>query len=86
MEKLWREKTGSNKPFNCEEVQLTLEDLDELERDIHNMHLPETAGFFFGCDSYEEYEEWHKENDLQFIEDAREQIAKGNEVYYSSWW
>ena len=89
MEELWDhngrpdEEVGE---FNCIELEITLEDLDQLEADINDKSLPETGGFFFGNDSYEEYEEYYKETDLQFIEDARRAIQEGKKVYYNSWW
>ena len=89
MEKLWREKTGSQEmEFNCVEVELTIEDLDSLEQAINDKTLPETCGFFFGDDSYEDYEGEHgyKATDMEFIENARKEINRGNKVFYSSWW
>ena len=44
------------------------------------------GGFFFGADSYEEYEEYYKETDLQFVEDAREALGEGKKIFYDSWW
>jgi hypothetical protein len=72
--------------FNCEPVELTLSDIEQLEAHIENKSLPETGGFFFGSDSYEEYEEYYKEDDLQFIEDALEALKEGKKIFYSSWW
>ena len=82
--------------FNCVPVELTLEDLDQLEADINEKVLPETGGFFFGDDSFEwtdddgnklpEGDYYYKETDLQFIEDARKAISKGKKVFYNSWW
>lgn len=74
--------------FNCEEVTITAEDLDLLEEDINNRNLPETDGFFYGDDSYEDYEGEHgyKSTDLEFIEKARKAIKDGYEVFYTSWW
>jgi hypothetical protein len=46
----------------------------------------ETGGFFFGDDSYEEYEEYYKKTDLDFIRDAYNAFAEGKKVYYNSWW
>lgn len=95
MEDLWEDKGRPNfssadsqamGDFNCVEVEITLSDLEELEAHVDNKSLPETGGFFFGNDSYEEYEERYKETDLDFIKDAREAIANGQKVYYSSWW
>jgi len=84
MENLYIEK-GGVKEFNVEEVQLTPQDLDKLEKAVKDKDLPETGGFFFGTDSYEDYEEYLRD-DLAFIEKAREAINDGDEVYYSSWW
>jgi hypothetical protein len=44
MENLWRSK-GGDREFNCERVELTEEDIDNLEKAINNMDLPETQGF-----------------------------------------
>jgi hypothetical protein len=86
MNDLW-EKQGNDGSFNCVNVVLTIEDIDALEEAINNKALPETQGFFFGNDSYEDYEEWgYKEQDEQFITRARELIAAGQEVYYTCWW
>jgi len=87
MEKLWKEeKGGGGKEFNCVEIELTLEDLKKLEKAIKSKKLPKTTGFFFGDDSYEDYEKNDKETDLKFIKDAKKEIKDGNKVYYSSWW
>ena len=82
--------------FNCVPVELTLEDLDQLESDINEKVLPETGGFFFGDDSFEWTDDdgnkpkkgdyYYKQTDLEFIEDARKAINEGKKVYYSSWW
>lgn len=81
MENLYREKGGTEE-FNCVEVEVTLEDLDELESAITGTALPETCGFFFGENS----DDYYKDKDLQFIEDARQYINDGYTVVYSSWW
>jgi len=85
MENLWVKKGGKGE-FNCVEVELTSKDLNELERIVEDKELPETTGFFFGSDSYGEYERYHKKTDLEFISKAKKEIKKGNKVYYSSWW
>ena len=63
-------------------VQLTWEDLERLEDDIKNNKLPDTSGFFFG----DYADEYYREEDLKFIEEALLAIRKGYDVYYSSWW
>lgn len=86
MENLWLEN-GNTGTFNCERVPLTIENVEALEKAISNKELPETQGFFFGSDSYEDYEEWgYKDQDMKFISAAREAIENGDEVFYSSWW
>ena len=91
MEALWEKKGrpnfekgagGSFGDFNCVPVELTLEDLGELETAVREGTLPETQGFFFGTDSCEEY----KKQDLEFIEAARQAISEGDVVVYDSWW
>ena len=44
MESLWHVK-GNDGEFNCEDLELTLDDLDNLEKTLDNEALPETAGF-----------------------------------------
>lgn len=89
MENLWESKgrplTDPDKfsgSFNCIPVELTLEDLGQLEHDIIHGGLPGTTGFFFGQDS----DEFYKEIDLKFVREAREEILGGNRVFYSSSW
>jgi len=68
--------------FNCQELELTLEDINELEEAVNSADLPDTGGFFFGGDSSELY----KEQDLEFCNDARKALADGYTVIYSSWY
>tara|TARA_R110001583_G_scaffold70887_1_gene200140 strand:- start:12963 stop:13352 length:390 start_codon:yes stop_codon:yes gene_type:complete len=95
MEQLWEDRgrpyEGSlddveDHSFNCIELEITLDDLEQLEVDINNKLLPETGGFFFGNDSYENYQQYHEEKDLNFIMEAREAITNGQKVYYDSSW
>jgi hypothetical protein len=94
MEGLWRSRFDKGEThndtlmshpegdFNCEEVELTEEDLFLLEADINSGGLPTTSGFFFG-DSDDGY---YKETDLKFIVDARRALSEGKRIFYSSWW
>lgn len=104
MEDLWEDKGRPHNgdlddhdgAFNCVPVELTLEDLDQLEADINQKVLPETGGFFFGNDSFDWEDDdgnkpkkgdyYYKQTDLQFIKDARKAINEGKKVYYDSWW
>lgn len=74
---------GGEGEFNTAEVNVTEDVLNRLEKDIKDSALPETRGFFFGSDSYQRYD---AENDLEAIEKARRELAKGRQVYYWSWW
>jgi hypothetical protein len=68
--------------FNCVPVELGYDDLDSLEKAINSKDLPDTQGFFFGSDS----DDYYRENDLEFIQKAREALDAGLHVEYSSWW
>jgi hypothetical protein len=81
MERLYREKGGSDESFNCANVQLTREDLDRLEADIRARALPATDGPFFG-----ESDGSETGDDLQFVAKAREALSAGLTVFYTSWW
>lgn len=81
MQNLYYEKGGKSPTFNCDNIRLTLEDLDNLESDIKNGCLPDTLGFFFGKSDGKE-----NDDDLSFVNKAREEIQSGRDVYYTSWW
>jgi hypothetical protein len=81
MQSLYDSKGGTESDFNGDCVVLTAFDLDVLEEDIKNNNLPDTSGFFFGQSGDDEIE-----NDLIFVAKAREAIANGKTVYYTSWW
>lgn len=107
MESLWESKgrpglsiekegQGMGSDFNCIDILLTMEDLDELERVIDTKSLPETEGFFFGGDSFAELDDngrpygkndyYYKSRDLEFVKEARKRIADGHKVFYGCWW
>lgn len=81
MERRYRDKGGQDASFNCVNLQLTRTDLDVLEEAIRSRSLPPTSGFFFGESDGSEIDD-----DLQFVAKAREAIAAGLTVFYSSWW
>ena len=104
MQQLWEDKGCPNartegdemRDFNCVELQLTAQDIDNLEYAIENFELPESSGFFWGSDSYfwndendepfPENEYWYKNHDLNFVEQARKMLDKKWRVYYSCWY
>lgn len=81
MRELW-ERKGNSGEFNGDELELTYEDLDELERAVTHGQLPSTKGFFFGDNSDEHY----RESDLEFIKNARAELFFGLKVFYNSSW
>ena len=83
MANLWRSR-GMDGEFNCQVVQLTKDNLDNLENDIKEGRLPQTEGFFFGADTSQD--EDRKADDLEFIEEESKAIDEGYEVEYTSWW
>ena len=81
MEQLYRLKGGEEASFNVVNLELTSDDLDQLEQAIIRKTLPFTAGFFFGESDGSEVED-----DLAFIAEARDALEAGYSVFYSSWW
>lgn len=94
MENLWHKKRNSeNNPvvedvddvggsFNGIELELTWEDLEDLERAVMHKQLPATRGFFFGDGADDVY----YEDDLEFIKQAKAEIFVGLKVFYNSSW
>ena len=87
MEQLWISKgkpgTGNtDATFNGIELELSWNDLDELEQAIRYGHLPNTEGFFFGnpADNY------YYEQDLEFVNNAKAEVFLGLKVFYNSSW
>ena len=85
-EKLWLRNCGVEfeqaKSFNGVELELTWEDLEQLEHDIEESGLSQTTGFFFGDPA----DEYYKETDLKFIREARSDLFLGLKVFYNSSW
>jgi len=91
MERLWdskgrpgfsEESADRDPTFNGVELELTYEDLDALERAVTHGQLPSTQGFFFG----NEADDYYRENDLNFIKNARAELFCGLKVFYNSSW
>ena len=90
MEQLWEAKgrpgiidtSYQDVMFNGVEVELTWDDLDQLEEDIKNGRLPSTTGFFFGDNS----DDYYQSQDLEFIRQARAELFTGLKVFYISSW
>lgn len=87
MEQLWvqRGRPGQHADypeFNGIELELSWEDVDDLERAVRSGNLPFTEGFFFGKPSDNVY----YEDDLKFCADAKAEIFMGFKVFYNSSW
>lgn len=81
MEDLYRSRGGKASCFNTVNLALSAADIDELERVVLADELPFTEGFFFGESTPED-----KKDDLAFIARARQCLALGKSVFYTSWW
>lgn len=73
---------GHNGSFNGDELEVTWDMLDRLEKDVLDSRLPETSGFFFGDPA----DEYYREQDLAFIKNARAELFLGLKVFYNSSW
>jgi hypothetical protein len=81
MRQLWNNR-GHDGDFNGDELELFREDLDNLEQDVLDNALPDTQGFFFGNNAADEY----RQDDLEFIKNARYELFMGMRVFYNSSW
>lgn len=93
MEKLWERKgrpgvdsTDAERDFvfNGIELELTWQDIEQLERDIKSGAVAklDTTGFFFGNPSDDIY----LDADLEFIKEAKAELFLGLKVFYNSSW
>ena len=84
MEKLAESKGLSYSAFNGVELELTWEDIDNLEKDIKSGKVARmnTAGFFFGKPS----DNYYYDTDLQFCVDAKSELFLKRKVFYNSNW
>lgn len=83
MEQLWQRKNPEDmSTFNGVELELTWEDIDELEQAVRHGQLPFTEGFFFGKPADNAY----YEEDLRFCLNAKAELFLGLKVFYNSSW
>ena len=87
MEQLWVSKGRPRQSvgwpiFNGIELELTWDDLDNLERAIRTSQLPDTEGFFFGNPADSHY----YKQDLDFVNNAKAEVFLGLKVFYNSSW
>lgn len=84
MEKLAEHKQVEYDVFNGVEIELTWDDIDQLEKDIMSGQMSElgTTGFFFGDPS----DEYYREQDLEFCTNAKAELFLKRKVFYNSSW
>lgn len=68
--------------FNGDELEITWDMLERLEHAVIKGELPATSGFFFG----EGADDYYREQDLEFIRQARAELFLGLRVFYNSSW
>lgn len=74
-------KKGGKDVFNCQEVELSREEMEEII-DLSKKHgLPKTEGFFFGTSEPEQDDET-----IEIMENAIKEQNDGFKIIYNSWW
>ena len=92
----WFNSHLENGVENCEYVQVSKEDLEQLLEDCkkvlenHDLAedlLPTSSGFFFGGTDYDEWYFEDLEETIKMLEQILEETDFENEdVYYYEWW
>ena len=87
MEKIWYQQEGSVDAFNCKDLILNKEIIEELQKCIETNTMPASpGGFFYGHQFQDEQADEYKEKDLRFCKWALKAIEDGQQVYYTCWW
>jgi hypothetical protein len=83
MEQLWQKRNPDDmSSFNGIELELTWQDVDDLEQAVRHGQLPFTEGLFFGKPADNVY----YEEDLKFCVNAKAELFLGLKVFYNSSW
>jgi hypothetical protein len=83
MEQLWQKRNPDDmSSFNGIELELTWQDVDDLEQAVRHGQLPFTEGFFFG----KPVDNVYYEEDLKFCVNAKAELFLGLKVFYNSSW
>jgi hypothetical protein len=86
MAQLWLKREGNElrdtNNFNGIELELSWQDIDNLEAAVKERALPATSGFFFG----NEADDYYYNHDLEFVKQARADLFLGLKVFYNSSW
>lgn len=82
MTTLYISKGGEDIEFNSKNLQLTLDDLEDLEQEVFNKTLNEEAsGFCWG-----EHEDEHYVEIQEAINIAKKAIEDGYYIFYNAWY
>ena len=73
---------GNTGDFNGDQLEIDWAMLERLELAVVNGELPGTSGFFFG----EGADDYYRNQDLEFIQQARAELFLGLRVFYNSSW
>jgi hypothetical protein len=79
MQSLYYEKGGDEKEFNQVDLDLTMDDINRLERDYQNLN--HHTGFFYGASDH-----YDTDQTTRFIAKAKAALSQGRELFYTSWW
>jgi hypothetical protein len=85
MAEQWNQRNGGKadtNQFNGIELELSWQDIDNLEAAVKARALPATSGFFFG----NEADDYYYDHDLEFVKQARADLFLGLKVFYNSSW
>lgn len=83
MSDLYFAKGGTDMDFNCNNVKVTLDDLENLMNTADKGKLKPTDGFFFGRQVIEPED---FESIFDFAYKAKDAIRNGKLVFYDSWY
>ena len=76
------ESQGNKGDFNGDQLEIDWAMLERLESAVVNGELPGTSGFFFG----EGADDYYRNQDLEFVRQARAELFLGLRVFYNSSW
>jgi len=73
---------GNTGDFNGDQLEIDWAMLERLNDAVINGDFPRTSGFFFG----EGADDYYRNQDLEFIRQARAELFLGLRVFYNSSW
>ena len=73
---------GNTGDFNGDQLEIDWAMLERLNDAVVNGDFPRTSGFFFG----EGADDYYRNQDLEFIRQARAELFLGLRVFYNSSW